>query len=83
MFIRKSKMYVKMALETGNSLRRGSRWRICLPGTLRDSKRVLDKWSVTMGDLLGALRGKAPLLGTLEVRYYQYPETDSKTVFGP
>jgi len=44
---------------------------------------VLAKWSVSMGDLLGAIRGRAPLLGTLKARFYQCQETASKTVFGP
>jgi hypothetical protein len=47
---------------------------------LRDSKRVLDKRIVSMGDLLGALRRRASLIGTLKARY---PEAGSKTVFGP
>jgi hypothetical protein len=52
-------------------------------GSLRDSKRVLSRQNVSVGPLLGELAGRASLLGTLQARSYQYPETGSETDFRP
>ena len=51
---------------------------------MRESKRVLDKWSALLcGSSVRELRGRAALLGTVKAGSNQYPETGSKTDFGP
>jgi len=62
LFIGESKRYVKKKgsgngqLSVGAPLRRLEEG--CLPGTLQDSKRVLDKWSVSLWELCeGNLEG--------------------------
>jgi hypothetical protein len=42
-----------------------------------------NRLALSIEDLQGEPKGRAPLLGTLKARSYQYPETGSKTDFGP
>ena len=51
-----------------------------LRGHLRESKRVLDKWSVCH---YGSSVRETWTEGTQKARSYQYPETGSKTVCKP
>ena len=51
-------------------------------GLTRDRKSMLSRWNISVGALWGELGGRAPLLGTLKARSYQYPETGSETDIG-